>query len=253
MKEKPYFCIYIRKINMRKLYFTLCLSAVALLFSCGNEKQQEAPTPAEKPEQEERVDTLAMLVMQVQKCSRLYTTEYRVHKIVTHDDQLALKGKLFSKDYNINLPLGKRKVAIPIDATMKAYIDFADFSAVNVRRTPTHIELILPDPHIVLTSSRINHDDVKEYVALMRRDFSDEELASYELQGREAIIKDIAKSNIIEQARIGATNALVPMLRQLGFDEPNIIISFRKSFTPQEVEQLVDASTIEKKNGGANR
>lgn len=134
---------------MRKLYFTLCLSAVALLFSCGNEKQPEAPTPAEKPEQEERVDTLAMLVMQVQKCSRLYTTEYRVHKIVTHDDQLALKGKLFSKDYNINLPLGKRKVAIPIDATMKAYIDFADFSAANVRRTPTHIELILPDPHIV--------------------------------------------------------------------------------------------------------
>ena len=172
---------------------------------------------------------------------------------VTHDDQLALKGKLFNKDYNINLPLGKRKVAIPIDATMKAYIDFADFSAANVRRTPTHIELILPDPHIVLTSSRINHDDVKEYVALMRRDFSDEELASYELQGREAIIKDIAKSNIIEQARIGATNALVPMLRQLGFDEPNIIISFRKNFTPQEVEQLVDASTIEKKNGGANR
>ena len=102
-------------------------------------------------------------------------------------------------------------------------------------------------------SSRINHDDVKEYVALMRRDFSDEELASYELQGREAIIKDIAKSNIIEQARIGATNALVPMLRQLGFDEPNIIISFRKNFTQQEVEQLVDASTIEKKNGGANR
>lgn len=63
MKEKPYFCIYIRKINMRKLYFTLCLSAVALLFSCGNEKQPEAPTPAEKSEQEERVDTLAMLVM----------------------------------------------------------------------------------------------------------------------------------------------------------------------------------------------
>ena len=193
---------------MRKLYFTLCLSAVALLFSCGNEKRPEAPTPAEKSEQEERVDTLAMLVMQVQKCSRLYTTEYRVHKIVTHDDQLALKGKLFNKDYNINLPLGKRKVAIPIDATMKAYIDFADFSAVN---------------------------------------------ASYELQGREAIIKDIAKSNIIEQARIGATNALVPMLCQLGFDEPNIIISFRKNFTPQEVEQLVDASTIEKKNGGVNR
>ena len=223
---------------------TLCS---IVLLACGEKKQKETTEVDTKPAKTERVDTVQMLVMQVQKCSKLYTTEFHVHKIVTHDDQLALKGKLFSKDYNINLPLGKRKVAIPVDATMKAYVDFADFSKANVRRDSTHIEIVLPDPHIVLTSSRINHEDIKEYVALMRRNFTDEELANYEQQGRDAIIKDMANSDIIERARAGAANTLVPLLRQMGFEEEHITVTFRKDFTPKEIEQLIDKSTVEKK------
>lgn len=223
---------------------TLCS---IVLLACGEKKSKEPTEDETKTAKTERVDTMQMLVMQVQKCSRLYTTEFHVHKIVTHDDQLALKGKLFSKDYNINLPLGKRKVAIPVDATMKAYVDFADFSKANVRRDSTHIEIVLPDPHIVLTSSRINHEDVKEYVALMRRDFTDDELANYEQQGRNAIIKDMANSDIIERARAGAANTLVPLLRQMGFEEEHITVTFRKDFTPKEIEQLIDKSTVEKK------
>lgn len=233
---------------MRKIYYIMCATLCSIvLLACGEKKAKEATEDEMKTEQTERVDTMQMLVMQVQKCSKLYTTEFHVHKIVTHDDQLALKGKLFSKDYNINLPLGKRKVAIPVDATMKAYVDFADFSKANVRRDSTHIEIVLPDPHIVLTSSRINHEDVKEYVALMRRDFTDDELANYEQQGRNAIIKDMANSDIIERARAGAANTLVPLLRQMGFEEEHITVTFRKDFTPKEIEQLIDKSTVEKK------
>lgn len=143
------------------------MTAAAMMVSCGK-KQPKTPEPAKPTEQVERIDTTATLVMQIQKCSRLYTTEYQVHKIVTHDDDIKLKGKLFSKNYNITLPLGQRKVAIPMEATLKAYVDFAEFSADNVRRDSTHIELILPDPRIVLTSSRIDHNEIKEYVALMR-------------------------------------------------------------------------------------
>ena len=233
---------------MRHIYYIMCATLCSIvLLACGEKKSKEATDGEAKTEQTERVDTMQMLVMQVQKCSRLYTTEFHVHKIVTHDDQLALKGKLFSKDYNINLPLGKRKVAIPIDATMKAYVDFADFSKANVRRDSTHIEIVLPDPHIVLTSSRINHEDVKEYVALMRRNFTDEELANYEQQGRKAIISDMANNDIIERARAGAANTLVPLLRQMGFAEEHISVTFRKDFTPKEIEQLIDKSTVEKR------
>lgn len=67
--------------------------------------------------------------MQIQKCNRLYTAEAHVHKIITHDDQLNLKGSLFKKDFNIHVPGSNRKVAIPMDATLKAYVDFSGFSA----------------------------------------------------------------------------------------------------------------------------
>ena len=166
--------------------------------------------------------------MQVQRQSRLYTTEYHIHKVITHDDQLALKGKLLSHDYNVALPFGKRKIAIPVDATAKAYIDFAGFSEKNVRRDSSHIEIMLPDPRIVLSATRVNHDDIREYVALTRSRFTDEELASYEQQGRKAIIADLGKTDILETARASAANVLVPMLQQLGFRTEDITITFRR-------------------------
>lgn len=228
------------------------MTAAAMMVSCGK-KQPKTPEPVKPTEQVERIDTTATLVMQIQKCSRLYTTEYQVHKIVTHDDDIKLKGKLFSKKYNITLPLGQRKVAIPMEATLKAYIDFAEFSADNVRRDSTHIELILPDPRIVLTSSRIDHNEIKEYVALMRSNFSEEELRSYEMQGREVIIHDIANSDITERARQSAANAIVPILRQLGYKPQNITISFRKKFTPADVEGIISSSSVENKGNAARR
>lgn len=228
------------------------MTAAAMMVSCGK-KQPKTPEPVKQTEPVERIDTTATLVMQIQKCSRLYTTEYQVHKIVTHDDDIKLKGKLFSKNYNITLPLGQRKVAIPMEATLKAYVDFAEFSADNVRRDSTHIELILPDPRIVLTSSRIDHNEIKEYVALMRSNFSEEELQSYEMQGREVIIHDIANSDITERARQSAANAIVPILRQLGYKPQNITISFRKKFTPADVEGIISSSSVENKGNAARR
>ena len=131
------------------------LLAVLLASSCT--KRQEPKAEVAQP----HVDTTAVLVLQAQKCSRLYTTEYRIHKVITHDDQLSLKGKVFNHDYNVKLPLGNRKVAIPVDATVKAYVDFADFSPANVIRDTSHIEIVLPDPHIVLSATRINHNDIQ--------------------------------------------------------------------------------------------
>ncbi len=92
----------------------------------------------------EVTDTLPNLVMQIQKTSRLYTTEYHIHKIVTHDDVVRLKGNLLQKDFDIRLPLGERKIAIPMDATLKAYIDFSDFSEANIERDGDRITILLP-------------------------------------------------------------------------------------------------------------
>ena len=175
-----------------------------------------------------RSDTVPMLILQVQKCSKLYTAEYRVHKIVTHDDALRLKGQLMSKQFNLKVPLADRKIAIPMDAKIKAYIDFSEFSEQNIERSGNQITIILPDPQVVMTSSKIDQKNVKQYVGLTRAHFSDEELANYQQQGRESILQSIPDMGIEETARANAAKVLVPMLTQLGYEEQNITIAFRK-------------------------
>lgn len=174
------------------------------------------------------IDTVPMLILQVQKCSKLYTAEYRVHKIITHDDALRLKGQLMSKQFNLKVPLADRKIAIPMDAKIKAYIDFSEFSEQNIERSGNQITIILPDPQVLMTSSKIDQKNVKQYVGLTRAHFSDEELANYQQQGREAILQSIPDMGIEETARANAAKVLVPMLTQLGYEEQNITIAFRK-------------------------
>ncbi len=217
----------------------ILFSIFMLCCSCSRHKtEQETVT----------IDTIPMMVMQIQKCSKLYTAEYKVHKIITHDDKMKLNGSFMKKDFSINLPLGSRKIAIPMDATLKAYIDFANFNEDNVKRQGDKIEIILPDPHVTLTSTRINHDEIKQYVALTRSRFSDEELSSYERQGREAIIKDIPSMGMMDMARESAARTLIPMIEQMGFEESNITVSFRKHYTLNDIKSLLDKTTIEHGN-----
>lgn len=223
---------------MKKLLFLLLVAIIYTFSSCSEKKTEEKKTV---------IDTIPMMVMQIQKCNRLYTTEIHVHKIVTHDDQLKLKGSIFKKDFNINVPGSNRKVAIPMDATLKAYIDFKDFGAQNVNRKEEKIEITLPDPKIMLTSSKIDQEGVKQFVSLTRRNFSDAELSLYEQQGREGIIKDIPNMEVIETARQNAANILIPMLIEMGFKEENIKITFRKKFSLDDLKTILDYSTIEKK------
>lgn len=221
---------------MKKLLLTVMAATSLAAVSCNKARTDAA---------DKRVDTMPMMVMQIQKCSRLYTTEYHVHKIITHDDKVSLRGSFMKKDYNIDLPIGKRSIAIPMDATIKAYIDFGNFSEANVRRQGDKVEVTLPDPRVAITSTRINHKEIKQYVALLRHDFSDEELTSYERQGKEAIVSDIPKMGIIETARESAARILIPMIEQMGFKENDITISFRKDLNTAGYEMLLDKSTIE--------
>ena len=201
-----------------------CLVVIGLVFGCHH-REKPASIQAGLAQ---GVDTVPMLIMQVQQCSKLYTAEYRVHKIITHDDALRFKGQLLSKSFDVKVPLADRKIAIPMDAKIKAYIDFSEFSEKNIERSGDKITIVLPDPQVVMTSSKIDQRHVKQYVGLTRAHFSDEELAGYQQQGREAILQSIPGMGIEETARANAAKVLVPMLTQLGYEEQNITIAFRK-------------------------
>jgi hypothetical protein len=224
-------------MKRRLLYYTLF---IVILASCSGKKTETVT---------KNIDTIPMMVMQIQKCSRLYTAEYQIHKIITHDDTKKLSGSIMDKNFSINLPLGKRKIAIPMDATVKAYVDFSDFSKSNIHRNGQKIEIILPDPRIALTSTRIDHQEVKQHVALMRGNFSDEELSNYERQGRDAIIKSLPELGIVDMARASAARTLIPMMVQMGYKQEDITITFRKKFTIDDLQTLFDKTTIE--NGKA--
>ena len=205
------------RLSIKIVFVTL------LLMSCsrgGDTVQEEQPMAT---------DTIPLLVMQIQKCARLYTTEYHIHKIVTHDDILKLKGNLLSKNIDVALPLGERKIAIPMDATLKAYIDFSDFSERNIERHGDKITIVLPDPQVVLTSSKINQHEIREYVGLVRSQFTDKELSSYEQQGRQAILNSVPRLGIKQQALANAARVLVPMLTEMGYREENVTIAFRRN------------------------
>ncbi|MDY4160731.1 MAG: DUF4230 domain-containing protein [Prevotella sp.] len=172
------------------------------------------------------IDTIPMMVQQIKECSRLYTAEYKVHKIITHSDTSRISATVLGQKLNLNLPGGRRKVAIPIDAVLKAYIDFSNFSEDNVRSEGGKIYIDLPNPHVVITSSKIDHEGIKKYVSIIRSDFSDEELALYEKQGRQDIINDIPNLGILNTARRSAASQLLPLISMLGIPQENIVITF---------------------------
>ena len=215
------------------------LVIVGGLYFCGDWRVQSDDNAKEEAAVAQGIDTVPMLIMQVQKCSKLYTAEYRVHKIVTHDDALRLKGSLLKKQFDIKVPMADRKIAIPIDAKLKAYIDFSDFSEKNIERDGKKITIVLPDPQVSMTSSKIDQKNVRQYVALTRSDFSDAELADYQQQGRKAIIESIPKMGILESAQRNAAKVLVPMLKELGYAEEDITIAFRKQYGPKDMFSIL--------------
>lgn len=220
----------------------ILIFAIILFSLCGchlQQKEEIVSVPA---------DTLPSLVTHIRQCSRIYTTEYKIHKIVTHDDVIRLKGTFLAQDFNLKMPLGDRKIAIPMDATLKAYIDMSNFSERNVEKTDGKIIIILPDPQVIMTSSKIDQKNIKEYIGLVRSHFTDAEMTNYERQGRAAIIESIPQLNILHTAQENAARVLVPLIKQMGYQEEDIIIQFRKEYGVRDLQSLIHLDIEHEKN-----
>ena len=206
---------------------------VAALALAGCSGKQTAEVPAEEPEE-------VSVALALSKQSRLYTAEYIVHKIVTHEDLKQLKGCLFGIDFKQRLSIGDRKIAIPIDVTLQAYIDFSLISEGNIERQGDVLHITLPDPKIVVTSSKVDNRGIKTHVSFFRSNFKDAELTDFTRQGGASVVRTVPQMGIIESARQNAASLLIPLLVDMGYREENIVITFRKDFEERDLRDIFD-------------
>ncbi len=209
-----------------RIYYILLVCALAVV-SCGHEQ-----TTSEAP----AIDTLPMLVSQLRQQSRLYTAEVQMHKVVSYADEKTVKLPFVDK---INVPFTQRKGAIPISATVKAYVDLSEIGEDNVRRSGDGIEVVLPDPVIVMTATAIDHKQIKKEEGWLADNFDDAKMAQIQQQGRKEMVKDLARLDITEQARVNAAHQLTPLIARLGFAEDQITITFRKRFTVGDLQKMI--------------
>lgn len=214
----------------------LATTLLAAPCGCGSRQDSEEASVV--------VDTAAVLLTRMERCSRLYTAEYQLRKILVYDNPAVISGTVLHQDFKINLPVGERRIAIPVTATAKAYVDMGKLTADDIHRKGDRLEIVLPDPEVTLTATRIDHEGVRQKVALLRSRFSDEEITAIQRQGRDDIVKSLGKTSIIEDARRSAARQIIPIAARMGFREENVTVTFRRDLSAggawQSIIKIVD-------------
>lgn len=237
-------------------YGATIIAAAALavaLTACLHTADDHAPTADTLADMAAATDTAAM-VMRVRQTSRLYTAEYHVHKVVTHRDVRRLRGHILGRRFDTPLSLGDRKVAIPIDVWLQAYIDFSAFSANDIELSAdgTTLHVWLPDPKVVVVSSKVDHAGTRQYADLLRTSYTDEEMAAFTRQGLQAVVRAIPQMGIIETARESAAATLLPLFASLGYDEERVVVTFRQDhYTERDLPRLYDSEATRRHLGNA--
>lgn len=224
---------------MRRIsLFSILAFLIWSLTSCRNNtaSEQNAATVTE--------DTAAV-VLRLQQCARIYSTEYKIHKIVTNSDDMYLEGNLINKKMSVRLPSSSRKIAIPIDVVIKGYTDLNKIRKENIRIEGKTVTIILPDPEFAVTSVRIDRKNIAQTADLMRSRYQEQDINRLTRQGVESIRKDIPWNDFLETARSNAAYTLFPLLQSLGFEQ--IHIQYRDELKNSSKNSLLLFKNIEGK------
>lgn len=221
---------------MKKSIFWVLFAIFATFFGCKDGNITDITiTATDSVAPPQPIDTMAEVVQRIQQQSRLYTTECKVHKVVLFSDDASVGGKLFS----MSLP-GQRKVAIPIDVTLKGYVDFSDFTAENVIMRDSVCIITLPDPQVIVTASKLDHEATRQYVSMTRSRFTEAEVSKLAAQGEDSVTAHIAQYGIVERSRESCARTLVPLLSRMGYSEENVVIRFRMKFDDGDLRRLTN-------------
>lgn len=230
-----------------KKVLAVCLSVIVVVLillisvgSCGTEEKNNLTAENSISNDTNQLD-IPQLILKIQKCSRLYSTEYKIHKIITHEDQKVMKIGSMTFD----IPLTDRHIAIPMDASVKAYVDMANFSDRNIATDGSRILITLPEPKIEVTSTIVQHDKTQEHVGIARQNYTAKEQEDLHRQGLASITENAINNGIIENARASVARTLVPMLQQMGYEDTNIEIRFSKQeYNLSDLPLLLDSKDV---------
>lgn len=220
--------------DMKRTFFGFLACVLTCFAGCKDQSESTEVDLSGTPPAEERTpaEMRNEIIARVQQQSKLHTAECQVHKVVLFSDEATLTGL-----FDIKLP-GERKVAVPIDVTLKGYVDFSEFSDNSIIISDSLCIITLPDPQVVITSSRVDHAATRQYVGMTRSKFSDAEIARLAAQGEDTIASHISQYGIVDRSRESCARTLVPLLTHMGFKESNIIVRFRKQFDDSEIRTL---------------
>lgn len=162
----------------------------------------------------------------ISECSRIYTAEYTVSKIIVQNDEKRLTGKIFGMPVNVPVAGGKRVIAIPIEGILKAYVDLSATTPDNVEILGDSIRVTLPYPRIELTGTRVKNEEIRQQVGWSRSDFSDAELTRFQKVGRDSLLAEVPRLGLDNHARESAARALIALLSDFGYNRESITITF---------------------------
>ncbi|MDY5968867.1 MAG: DUF4230 domain-containing protein [Bacteroidales bacterium] len=184
-----------------KILTWLAMAAFALLTACASNN-----------------DGKEVLQKSLAKQQMYYTveaeTEVIVHNKTSNQNLLAL--------------LGDREIVIPVVARLKAGIDLSLIKKEDVSYEGHTVRFVLPDPVIVMESVEIDWDNVDENVGLLRKGFTDEEIAEIAAVGSKSIRMTVPKTEIVEMAQNRAKLVLETIAKTAGYKA--IVISPKYSF-----------------------
>lgn len=186
----------------------------------------------------EKVDSTHLLVMTVRGCSRLYLTEMHIRKLVTFTDEPSVKGTVLGMPVDVPTRWGKRRIAIPLDVTLKAYVDMAVFDSTLVERTDSTLTLTLPDIRIMATASKIDNAGIRQYVDFARSHYTDAEITQLAQQGEQSVLSHLSQYGLEQEAQRSAARQLLPLLQGLGYKDGSVNVRFRKNYTDGELLRM---------------
>lgn len=228
-----------RENDMKKRSLFPIGMAILLSASACHQNPSETTTEVVQPS-----DSTAV-ILRLQQCARIYSSEYKIHKIIVNSDQLKLQGNIINRKVDVNVPSGTRKIAIPIDVVIKGYTDLAQISEKNITVEGKKISIILPDPQFTVTSVKIDRKNIAQTRELMRSQYQEEDINRLTKQGVQSLYKDLPWNEFIETARSNAAYTLFPILQAMGFEE--IHIHYRDDLKEASKQSLLLFKTIENK------